>query len=134
MYRKCQWCGKDFLLLSDKSPAKYCSKKCKSKASYDRSKEREMRKALGLPPIEPVVRYCAVCGQRLRTGQKLFCSHDCLRTYHARKREEAREELERSAEKNEQKMKAYASWPEILQGMKETGLQYGEYVTKYEGE
>lgn len=135
--RTCKHCGKQYGVYYAKSSSKYCSRECKNKAHYERSKEREMRKTLGLPEVEPAKRYCAVCGQTLRSGQTKFCSHDCLRTYHTRVKEartNAAEQakLDKSAEKIAQKKRASQSWGEVLKGMEETGLSYGQYVARTE--
>ena len=65
---------------------------------------------------------CRVCGAPLSIYKRYYCSQKC--------RERARRKIWKKPEK------VYGnqglSWDEVIQGMKETGLQYGDYVARYD--
>lgn len=74
--------------------------------------------------MENEVRRCPICGKQLLKRQKYFCSYECRAAGTLRGLDG------KEIERRRKRMKS-TTWEEVLNGMKETGMQYGEYVTKY---
>lgn len=79
--------------------------------------------------------HCIVCGAPLDHKRVAYCSKRCSQiAYERKKRDEEREYQNRfkeEAAKKRAKPKPKVTFDMVLQGMKETGLSYGEYVARY---
>jgi len=79
--------------------------------------------------------HCLICGNPLNHKQVAFCCKKCSQiAYERKKRDEEREEkkqLKEEAAKRKLRKKPKVTFNMVLQGMKETGLSYGEYVARY---
>lgn len=78
---------------------------------------------------------CPVCGKTFRDNRRTYCSAECMREA---TRERDRERMKSpyveafNLKKEKKVVKKSLTWDEVIKGMKETGLQYGEYVTRYD--
>ena len=138
--RFCQICGKE--LTGRKQH--YCSTECKAEGKRRQAEEyhRIMRERNARIKAEKetekqeqaesvMVPRCIYCGNPLPPRRIVYCSEACRQKWeHATTRSLANEEAAKKEAKK--KAKKAMTWKQILKGMAETGLQYGEYVARYE--
>lgn len=134
----CKICGKE--LTGRKQH--YCSTECKAEGKRRQAEEYQTKlrahKALKKVKDEDsrqrsvMVPSCICCGKPLPPRRIIYCSEVCRRQWeHAATRSLTNE---KEAEKKEakKKQKKAMTWDQIIKGMEETGMQYGEYVARYE--
>lgn len=132
--RFCQICGKPLVGRQQH----YCSTECKAEGKrrngryyYDKMHEyREKAKQDRATKRTS----CLCCGQPIPKGRIVFCSDRCASEWQSslakqREREQKAEQAEREAKKKRSKT---MTMEQVLKGMEETGMQYGEYVARYE--
>lgn len=138
--RYCKICGKE--LTGRKQH--YCSTECKAEGKRRQAEEyhrilrernarikaeRETEKQEQAESV--MVPRCIYCGNPLPPRRIVYCSEACRQKWeHATTRSLANEEAEKKEAKK--KAKKAMTWKQILKGMEETGLQYGEYVARVE--
>lgn len=137
--RFCQICGKE--LTGRKQH--YCSTECKAegkrrlteeyhaKARAQKAKIREENEKIRAEKntTRPEKRTaCICCGQPIPKGRIIFCSDRCSRIWESSPYHEQTEAKKEAKKKRPKAM----TWKQIMKGMAETGLQYGEYVARYE--
>lgn len=115
----------------------YCSKECRDKAKRER--QREIRKEHARNEPHP----CPCCGRPVESLKRIYCSPECAKEMNRMRKakydrtqnempEWERKLLEESTEKVKERRTVTMTFEEILKGMKETGLNYGEYVARYD--
>ena len=135
--RYCKICGKE--LTGRKQH--YCSTECKAEGKRRQAEEYQTKlrahKAAKRVKDEDsrqrsvMVPRCIYCGNPLPPRRIVYCSEACRQKWeHATTRSLANEEAAKKEAKK--KAKKAMTWKQILKGMEETGLQYGEYVAKVE--
>lgn len=133
--RYCRICGK--LLTGRKQH--YCSTECKAEGKRRYSAEyaaklmeqKERKKEEQANPRRPLKKTaCIYCGKPIPPRRVIFCSDECAHLYNdVSPTTEAEEEKKKEAKK---KKKKPMTWEQIIRGMEDTGMQYGEYVAKVE--
>lgn len=111
----CLICGAEL----PKKRRSYCSDLCSKKGKASLAREEYRSIPLTSKGKEKKTS-CLYCGKELPPKKSVFCSERCSRLYH-----ESKPKAEIKPKLNA------ASMSEILKGMEETGLQYGEYVARY---
>lgn len=72
----CEWCGKEFTILSNKGcKQKCCSLSCMASLNYSKGKTLSRNRA-GVTYYE---KNCKYCGKKIKTRRtnQLYCSHSC---------------------------------------------------------
>ena len=127
----CVHCGKEL----KGGQKKFCSKNCSNLEQYYARREYRAEKQKS--------HYCPWCGSEVTDFKRIYCSDKCARLSNAarrnerelREKEEAlkwEKEIYERVEKIEQRKNVSMTFDEVVKGMKETGLSYGEYVAKYD--
>lgn len=117
--KKCLVCGKR-LVGQQRS---YCSRKCRRKAQYLKQKTQEVR--------VQERKVCPNCGKVFYNNRKVYCSHDCMKIASRKEQMDSYRKVRAVTKKIE---RPNLSWNDVIRGMKETGLQYGEYIARYDNE
>lgn len=122
--KKCVVCGR---VLTGQQ-IKYCSKKCGNKGA-SLAKKGE---------IEQIRQVCPICGKVFYNNLRKYCSYDCTRISVGnvkRKKYNNTPYIEAFGLKKPTEPKTKRlSWADVIKGMEETGLSYGEYIARYDNE
>lgn len=138
--RYCKICGKE---LTGRKQY-YCSTECKAegKRRYAEEYHRKLRQrnsekkaeaqAEKIQQVASVnIPRCIWCNEPLPKGRKVYCSDRCRDKWEAASVKSIANETARQKEAKKKQKKAM-TWDQIIKGMEETGMQYGEYVARYE--
>ena len=78
-------------------------------------------------------RICPICGSVMSPTRRKYCSDKCAR-YFGRAKYNAKERMEgpdKPVPRDAPKKLKGQSMEQVIKGMVRTGLQYGDYVSKY---
>ncbi len=106
---KCPICGTEFTAY--KNAAKYCSAKCRRKATAKMKQERKAEE----------VYYCAYCGRAFNGRRRKYCCKECQM--------KANNRTTRTMSKRKSPSDGL-SLAQVEQFCREQGITYGEYTKK----